>query len=300
MKVQLQGFSYLILASLGFGSMGTIAIFAYNQGIDTNTLLFFRFSLAAITLWLIIALGKVPFRVNRKELVNLLLLGVIGYTSMSTLLFKSFQTISPAMATLVFYTYPLMVVFFSFLLGLEKVSKGKIYSLLAAGVGLILVLQANSEIKWSGIIYSIIAAIIYSAFILISRERLGGNSLVNSAYISLFTSITLFLIGFWYHPIGILFSITAWETMILLAVVSTIIPFLFFFEGLKKLDASKTAIISIVEPVFAVFLSHVFFGEQLTILQWVGLSCVILTSITVSIDVNQFIPKKKLGIILKE
>ncbi|WP_442593734.1 DMT family transporter [Neobacillus sp. D3-1R] len=299
MKIQLQGFTFIMMASIGFGAMGTIAIFAYQQGIDSNTLLFFRFGLAAIALWLIIAIKKISFKVKSKELFILIVLGAVGYSCMSTLLFKSFQIISPAMAVLVFYTYPVMVMILSFLFHLERVTKGKVISLLLAGVGLLLVLQTSTDIKMIGIFYSFLAAIIYAIFILISKNRLGENSLVNSAYISLFTSMTLLMVGYGNHHIHINFSFTAWVIMILLAVVSTILPFLFFFEGLKRIGASKASIISIVEPVFAVFLSNTIFDQHLTILQWIGLLVVILAIIGLNIPFISITPKSTAALCLK-
>lgn len=300
MKKQLQGSMFIVIASLGFGAMGTIATFAYKQGININTLLFFRFSLAAIVLWSVIAIGKVAYRVDLKELLVLLFLGVVGYACMSTLLFKSFQSISPAMAVLVFYTYPISVMILSFLLKLESITKNKIYALLMAGVGLIFVLQTHSGVNLIGIFYSFLAAIIYAAFILISKNLIGSNSLVNSAYISLFTSVALFLNGLLTSQIGIYFSITGWTIILSLAVISTIIPFLSFFEGLKMVGATKASIISIVEPVFAVFLSFLIFGEQMAAFQWFGMTLVLLSSIMVSINLNEIMPKKKIRIMVRD
>lgn len=288
MKHQILGFLLIFISSLGFGAMGSISNFAFREGVNVQTLLTFRFGMAAVVFWVIILITKIKFRISINQLILLIILGIMGYAVMSKLLYSSFQHVDVSVAVLVFYSYPVLVYVISILLRIERITVRKVGSLMISFIGLIMVVQSESGFNSKGIQYSFLAAIIYAAFITISNYRLSSSSsFVNSAYISLFASLALFISGFFQQSLSYSFSIFGWGMIMLLAFVSTIIPLICFFGGLKILGATKSSIISLTEPVFAVLLSTILLEEYLEISQWFGIALIIISSIVLNIKFSR-------------
>jgi drug/metabolite transporter (DMT)-like permease len=61
-----------------------------------------------------------------------------------------------------------------------------------------------------------------------------------------------------------------WLLFIALGVFSTLVPFILFNSGLKRLPATQAGIVATLEPVVAVISAAVFLGESLRALQWLG------------------------------
>ncbi|SFA86744.1 Threonine/homoserine efflux transporter RhtA [Bacillus sp. cl95] len=290
---QIKGTLFVLISALGFGAMGMIATIASSQGINTDTLLSFRFLIAALIFAAFLFVRKISFKVNVKQTLLFVLLGMIGYAAMSTLLYESFKLVSVPVAVLVLYTYPAIVMLLSILLGKEVLTFQKGFSLVAAGIGLILVMQISDGFNMRGTLYAFSSAILYAFFVLISNKYTANDdSLLKSMYISLFASVGLFAMGFQSSAISLPETVSGWGIILSLALISTVLPFFFFFEGLQMVGATKASILSMLEPVFAVVLSAIFLGEHLSLLQWFGMVIVIFSSLLVSVNPAELFPKR--------
>ena len=61
------------------------------------------------------------------------------------------------------------------------------------------------------------------------------------------------------------------------SLVGTVLPVLFLLQGVKYISATKTAIISVLEPVTVLLVGMIFLGEPVSTLQGIG-AVVILSS----------------------
>lgn len=57
---------------------------------------------------------------------------------------------------------------------------------------------------------------------------------------------------------------------IIIAVATTVVPFIFMLEGIKRIGAERGALISIAGPVITIFLGVLFLNERLSLVQWLG------------------------------
>ena len=75
-------------------------------------------------------------------------------------------------------------------------------------------------------------------------------------------------------------SVLSW--MILLAIVSTVLPYILYTEGLKNISATKASIIAFIEPVTATVTGAVVFNEPITFIIVVGMLLVLTSIIKIS------------------
>ena len=61
-----------------------------------------------------------------------------------------------------------------------------------------------------------------------------------------------------------------WLMFLALGIFSTLVPFSFFYAGLRRLPPSEAGVVATLEPVVAVLSAALFLGEGLGVMQWLG------------------------------
>ncbi len=272
------GFFYVLLAGVGFGFLGIFGRLAFQSGLSVGELLTWRFSSAAILLWLGLFLFRprlllMPF----KQILISCLLGASGYAVFSTLYFKAIEGISVPLAALLLFTFPIFVNLGAHFVLKQRMTRNQTLSLILACVGLGILLWGpmfvNSK---SAVLYGLGSAVVYSIYVLVSGQiQQNVKPLTSSLYVITAAAITLF---FFHHPDPsrvLDFNSHQLTCIVGLAVISTIGPLTFFLAGLQRLPSSQASIIGMIEPVVASIAAGYFLGEHLTNFQLVGAVVVI-------------------------
>jgi drug/metabolite transporter (DMT)-like permease len=77
------------------------------------------------------------------------------------------------------------------------------------------------------------------------------------------------------------YSSPQWSFLLLFACVSMLLPYFFYFSGLKYLDPTRAVIASCLEPVFAILFAAAFVHESLRTSQVAGILIVLLATVLV-------------------
>jgi drug/metabolite transporter (DMT)-like permease len=279
----------LCLASAAsFGAMGIFGKLAYGEGATVGTLLAFRFSLAALLFWLLLAgtgaLGGLR-RLPRRDVAIALALGAIGYSAQAAGYFAALERMDASMLSLLLYTYPSMVAVAAILLGRESGSWRTALALVLASAGLVLVLAgaAAGSIDPLGAALALASAAVYTTYILTSQGvtgRMGPMAL--STLVCTGAAVTLTAgtaITGQLHPGAVTTAGFGWLSGI--AVVSTVGALGLFFAGLRRVGPTAASILSTAEPVVTVALAFMVFGESLGPAQLAGGALVILAVLAV-------------------
>ncbi len=64
-KNRLTGILLIIGATAGYALVPSFSFLAFDQGVETETLLFSKFFYAAVLMWLYIFIKKLPFRLEK-------------------------------------------------------------------------------------------------------------------------------------------------------------------------------------------------------------------------------------------
>lgn len=280
----LLGAAQVIAAGIGFGFLGIFGKLAFAEGVAVGELLTWRFATAALVLGIALAIANPRLlRINRQQFLVCAALGTFGYAVFSTLYFTAVEGVSVSLASLLLYTFPVLVTIGARVFLNESVRPIQWLALPAAAIGLVALLWGDIEVRsWYAVACGLGAATCYALYILASRRWQDTISpLTSGFYVIVFSTFALFL----FHrpdPSRLAeFSPQAWGAITGLAVISTIGPMILFLSGLQRMSAASASILSTIEPVTATTLSALIFHEPLGLGHFIGglgiLSAVVLT-----------------------
>jgi drug/metabolite transporter (DMT)-like permease len=266
------GYVYIILSATSFALIPVFAIYAYDGGVSTTTLLFLRFAIASIIFFGYIFLKMKNWQITKKQIVYLILLGGILYTAQSTFYFTSVKYIPASLAALLLYLHPIFVAILSFIFNKEKLSKKIIIAVTLSLTGIVLVLGSpKGNINLIGILFAIGAAVVYSIYIIIGdRVTKKVSPMITCAFITLFSACSLFIGGTFTHTISFQFGKIGWIMAVGVALFCSVIAMFTFFAGMNIIGPTKASILSMIEPVVTFILSTILFHERMSALQLVG------------------------------
>jgi drug/metabolite transporter (DMT)-like permease len=273
-----KGVFLVLVSALAFSFLPIFTTYAYKSGLSISTLLLIRFFSSSTLFFLYSIKNKENIKLDKKSLLSLFLLGAVGYNLQSRFYLSSLKYVSPSLAALFLYTYPVIVSILSFITEKEKISNKAILSMLLSFSGLFLVLGSSFEsIDIRGIIFASAASFVYSLYIIAGNKAIKvASPIVASAYIAFFSALGTFVIGFASKDLNLNFSISSLFPIIGIVLISTVIAMMSFFKGMEILGPTKTSVISLMEAVFTVMLSSLILKEHLTPIQFIGGFAVLL------------------------
>ena len=266
------GVLLIMLSAFGFGLMPIFATYAYAGGVNVPTLLFLRFSLAAVCLFVYLFWRRTVWRLGRREMSALLFLGAVLYTMQSAFYFSAVRYIPASLAALVLYLYPVFVAGLAVWLDKETLSLHTALPAVLSLTGIAVVLGAPlDEVDGFGVLLAFGAAIVYSVYITLGRRVVAAVSpLMTSAMISAFAALSFLVFGLADSSLQFAFSGATWAVIVGVVVFSTILAMATFFAGMERIGATRASILSTVEPVVTIGCSALLLGEKLSWLQGFG------------------------------
>ncbi|MDX9802249.1 MAG: DMT family transporter [Spirochaetia bacterium] len=278
----LYGFLLIFVSAVSFGAVPIFTEYVYREGVNTQSLLFLRFAIASLFIWIIVLSGRKKLPAG-KDVFILFLLGFLGYSGQSFSYFKALTFIPPALVAILLYLYPVFVTLLSIFILKEQITQRKIIALFLAVTGTILVIGIQKGTDIRGILLGISAAVIYSVYIITSSKVLKRNNTLSSTAVITTSSAFFFLIFSLNTELILPSSSFGWINMTLIAVVSTAIAVYAFFAGVKLIGAVNSSMISTFEPVATMFLASAVFSYKITVLQIEGTVLIIAAAILLSL-----------------
>ncbi len=279
-----RGVALCLASAAGFGAMAIFAKEAYDGGASIPTLLAVRFGLAAVVLWALVA--RAARRATPRRVVASsrlagrsdgstwagLALGVL-YAVEATAWFVALSRIDAALAELLLYLYPALVVLGAALLGRERLTRGRVQALVLSSVGIALVLAAGemSTVDTVGVLAAVASAVLYSTYTLVSDRVIEGRDpLLVSAQVVTGAALCFLGYGAVTGSIDLGLSAQGWVATLSLTLLSTVVPILAFLKGIQLVGVGTATILSTAEPVVTIGLAMVVLGERLAPVQLLG------------------------------
>lgn len=262
-----------LLAGLVAGvSYGTNPLFAkplLESGVPVLVMLFFRYGMSAAILAVWMACRHEAFKVEKRELGLLAVLGVL-FACSSLFLFTSYEFIPSGLATTLVYLYPVFTALIMVVLRFYP-SWQTWLSIIATFGGILLLStpSAGAEIRLPGIILAIMSALSYALYLVIVNRsrRIKKVSEHTLTLYALMTGAAMFLVIRLFQGGSILEGVDSpadWGNLLGLAVVPTMISMLTLAVSSRYIGPTKTSILGVFEPLTAILIGTVLFGEPLT------------------------------------
>jgi drug/metabolite transporter (DMT)-like permease len=186
----------------------------------------------------------------------------------------SISRTSVATAAILLYTAPAHVVMISAYVFREKLNSWKLAALGLTLAGAVLVsggLSGNFGGDLTGLLAGLGSGLTYGLYSIFGKKAIKNyNSWTVLVYSFLFGAV--FLVGFSSLTGGISLDLpgSAWPLLIGLGLFPTLLAYTLYLAGLKRVEASRGAIVATWEPVIAAILGYVVLGEGLSAIQTAG------------------------------
>jgi drug/metabolite transporter (DMT)-like permease len=264
-------FTGILLIAISAASFGTLAIFGrflYADGLDTFTMLFLRFGLAALLMAMILLLRKEKFP-RGKILLQLIGMGALGYVGQSFSYLTAINYASAGLVALLLYLYPMFVFILSVIVLREKVTWTKIIAIILALIGTALTVDPSGG-KLYGILLAIAAALIYSVYIIVGTNVMKHVSVVQSSLVIFASAGAVYGILTAFNGVHLPSTNSGWLSIVGIVLVATVIPVVTFLTGLERIGPTNAAMLSTLEPVVTVLLATWIFSERLQTISLLG------------------------------
>ena len=257
-----------ILSAVCYGTNPFGALPLYEEGVNTATVLAHRFGLAVIMLAIVMLAKRESFKVTRHEFKVLFSLGIL-FAASSITYYQSFHFMDAGIASTILFVYPVMVAVIMAAFFKERVTAMTIIAILMSlvGIGLLYKGETGASLSAVGIILCVLSSLAYAVYIVVvNQSSIKMSSFKVTFYAMLVCEITLILYSFTSPELylHVLPSPRAWSFAVWLSIVPTILSLVFMTVAVHHVGATPTAILGALEPLTAVAIGVLVFGEMLT------------------------------------
>lgn len=282
---KINGFLYGLLSSASFGLIPLFTLPVMQQGMHFESILFYRFALAALALGAILLLDKQSFRIEKREIPSLMLLALL-YLMSAVFLFWGYKFMVSGVATTLHFMYPVLTTLIMMLFFREKKSVWRFAAIALAVTGVFFLSSGDSSgtVTLLGIFIVLLSALGYALYLVtVSQLKVGQmKGLKLTFWVFLFSSLLL-LIGI--VPTSGVQSIPNLHTagnLVMLALIPTVISNLALVRAVKSIGSTLTSVLGAMEPVTAVCVGIFIFREAFTTGIGLGIG-LIIAAVTVII-----------------
>jgi drug/metabolite transporter (DMT)-like permease len=262
----------IVFSACCFGSIPILATLATRSGISLSETLFWRYAIAAVMFVMLSGgLRAVKLPTSRASAMLVLLGG--GQAAVAFLSLSALKFIPAASVTFLFYTYPAWVAIMSAIRGIERLTPLRAAALLCSlgGLAIMIGTPGAGGLNIIGATLALASALLYACYIpLINHLGSGINPSVTSTYATVGAGAIFLGASLSSGVMTLHFTPTAAMSILLLAVVCTVLAFLAFLRGLSELGPVRTAIVSTVEPFWAALLASIVLGQVPGVRTFIG------------------------------
>jgi len=276
---RLWGYLAVLLSACFFALVSTLTKVAYSLGMTPLQVL----TLQSCTAFLILLAYSLVFsprslRIARDMLPRLAVQSIIGGLGTSTLFLYALKYLPASFSTMLLFTYPVLVTLGAYVFLQQKVLRVQLIAVGIAAGGTMLSTQfwllASRSLNWTGILFGLGSAIAYSFFILYGENILQRiEPLTTLIYMQLFSALVLVLVqlpGYTLQGIPLTVNWVQFFIGVSLATIASILPFWLLLEGIRRIGASKAAVLGTFELPVAFLFAYIFLGERFGVYQLAG------------------------------
>ena len=256
-----------------------------NKNVTTPWLIPYRLILAGFLLlgYLYYKKGSKIFDIlkNPKDLFQIVLFGFIGMLGTQYTYFSAIQFSNAAIATVLTYFGPTLVLIYMCLREKRKPLKYEIVSICLSSFGVFLLAThgdiTSLQISFKALVWGILSALSV-VFYTVQPESLlkkYGASIVVAWGMMIGGIFITFVTKPW--NINVTFDFVTFLVLMLIIVFGTIIAFILYLTGVNIIGPTKASIIACIEPVAATICAILFLGVSFGFLDLIGFICIIST-----------------------
>jgi len=283
----LKGILLVFFGACSFGILSTFVKLAYHDGYSLGDVTGAQAFFGAVILWVLFFFQSRTSKYKAQEIKLItpkwkMILAGICTGLVSIFYYQSVKLVPNSVAIILLMQFIWMSILLEFIIYKKKPTGLQFLAILLVLGGTVLasgMLETTiSSLSYKGIGFGLLAAVCYAGFLMLSG-RIGNEypPLQKSALMITGACILIFIL----FPPAFLFNGALSGTLLkwglIIAVFGTVIPPLFYAEGVPRIGTALSSILSAAELPVAVMMAGFVLQEQVSFLRWVGV-CVILSA----------------------
>jgi len=286
-----KGFALAIIGAMLFSMRPILVKFAYQDPIDSVSLLALRmiFSAPFYLVFLLYLLKRFSAQndaryqaLDTQTIIYTCVIGLMGYYAASLLDLYGLLYISAQLERLVLFTYPTLVVIFGALFFKQTISKHIVFALIFSYLGIISIFLHDLNTLGSDVIKG--SLFVGASMVIFALYVLFGKRIIDRTGSRLFTCIAMLAasIGILSHffitnqPTDLITTQKVYWISFFIAIFCTIIPSFCISEAIACIGPDRTSIMGTVGPVFTSLFAVSLLGEPFTGYHLLGMTLVII------------------------
>jgi drug/metabolite transporter (DMT)-like permease len=295
-----RGYFFIAAATFCWGGAATLGkavftgrTFAGHSLISPLVLTQVRTTVTVVLLmtFLLVRDRRQLFKISRRDLALCALTGTLGIAGSNFFYYYAIQKTTVAIAITVQYIAPVWVLLYMVLRGRQRATPGRILAVLLALLGTALAiglfhsganLGLQSKAARLGIASAVLASFSFTFYNIAAQGLVTRNPALRTMNYALLSAAVMWLVV---NPPNRLlaqhYSSGQWIFLFVFGCLSMLLPYIFYFTGLKYLDPTRAVITSCLEPVFAIVFAAMFVNEPVRLLQGIGIVLVLVATVMV-------------------
>jgi drug/metabolite transporter (DMT)-like permease len=283
---ELQAIFYVILSGVFYGSWGYLGIQILNADLSINSMLFWRFLIAALSIIPVCLITKQSLRPSLGPFLLEAGGGALLYGGGSVLYFMATDKIGTGLSMATFFSYPAMIMLFARLIDGKKLTSIAMGSLAMILVG-VLFLKGNSELpfNYQGVLLALLSAFLYAIYVYLTKKQNNpSHPMASTLHVCIGSALLCYGLAQFEGGLQVPTTPLTWLHCVLIALICTSIPMILLLWGLETLDAGRVAILTVLEPVITVLLGASLLEETLDRYRICGIFMILTGAILIQLD----------------
>jgi len=243
-----------------------------------------RFVLATLTLLVLVRLHGAAPHISRKDLVKLVLLGILGNTIYQIIFIQGIAQTTAANASLIMSSCPMLVALLGAALGRDRLASSAWIGVTLAVGGLVLLLSSGSRHRLetgnlTGDLLIVAAAATWAAYSVLAAGVMARTAPVPATLVT-FLAGTPPLVAIAVPSLRsqnwAAVGMRGWFGVGFSGILAIGIAYMLWNVGLAALGGARTAVYQNFTPVVAAAFAWLTLGERWTVLQFAGAAAVVV------------------------
>ncbi len=241
-----------------------------------------RVGTAALYL-LLVALVRGRIALPRRDVIGLLLLGVIGNGLYQLFFVHGVARTRAGNAALIVGAAPAFIALFARARGLERVKRMTLVGIALSVIGVALVIagsasSSNGQTTLLGSVLVFCGVLCWTVYTIMLQPYTKRIDVIKLSAITMVGGAVPLLIASMPALVGTNWSAVGrggWLALFYSSVISMGVAYFFWYRGLRVLGPTRTAVYSNLQPIIALLVAWAFLGETPTIFQGVGAATIV-------------------------
>lgn len=284
MDTRTKGFLATVVSATFFGFIPLMVKVVCSGGGNTLAAAFYRFALSLPVLYIYLRCKKVPMGITKKQLLDIILITLLGYGGTTVFLFTSYNYIPLGMATTIHFTYPVFTILGCVIFLHEKIRKMKVLAVVLSFGGILFFYNGDGSVSLLGMALAFVSGMTYAFYTIYLRESSlkDMDSVKLIFYLNSVGAVMMLVMSLVTGDFTVGLTPVAWAVAAFLAVSASFIGVLGYQVGVKCIGPQNTSILSTFEPITSVIIGVLVYQEGFTVRTLLGCLCILSSVIIVA------------------